>query len=85
MKSKAVNKALKVPSVWPGIEVTRYHEKIYGDYMKELQDAFDYQQLNFLIGYEVPNQFRPKRRTAAEWKKYERVAEYLEQLFMEED
>lgn len=85
MRGKAGNKRLKIPPVWPGIEVTQYHEEICEGYMKELQAVFNYEPLNFLIGYEVPNQFRPKRRTAAEKKKFEQLAEYLEQLFMDEE
>ena len=85
MKGKAGNKTSKVPPISSGIEVTKYHEEMYGDYMKELQVMFDYEPLNFLIGYNVPNLFRPKRRTAAERSKYEQVAEYLERLFMDEN
>lgn len=85
MKSKAGDKRLKVPPVWPGIVITQYHEEIYEHYMKELEVVFDYKPLNFLIGYDMPNQFRPKRRTAAEKEKFERAVEYLEQLFMGED
>jgi hypothetical protein len=85
MKGNARNKVLKVPPICPGIEVTKYQEEICEDYLRELQSVFDYEPLNFLIGYDVPNQFRPKRRTAAEKKKYERMTEYPDRIFMDED
>lgn len=85
MKGNARNKVFKISPICPGIEVTKYQDEICRDYMEALQFVFDYEPLNFLIGYDVPNQFRPKRRTAVEKKKYERMAEYLARIFIDED